>query len=114
MKKLFLRYFAYYLLVRADFVQENISAQIQKLEKNYFGYDYNGETTAQRLERLEKAVYGSASKDTIQNRIRRLRQDMPQYATAAPAPSEAVEEEAAYDELNTEKADADVKYPCCG
>ncbi len=111
MKKAVFTLFCILFISSGGFCAENISAQIQKLEKNYFGYDYNGETTAQRLERLEKAVYGSASKDTIQNRLRRLRQDMPQYATAVPAPSEAVEEEAAYDELNTEKADADVKYP---
>ena len=110
MKKAVLTIFCIFFVGGAGFCTDNIAGQIEKLEKNYFGYDYKGETTAQRLERLEKAVYGSATKDTPQKRIQRLQRDMPQYATAAPS---AENPEAAYENepQPMETADADVKYP---
>lgn len=108
MKKVVLTIFCILFINTGVFCAENIASQIQKLEKNYFGYDYNGETTAQRLERLEKAVYGASTNDTLQKRIQRLQKDMPQYAYSSPTPEA---QEASYDEQNLETADADVKYP---
>ncbi len=108
MKKTVLTLFCILFINGAGYCAESISGQIEKLEKNYFGYDYKGETTAQRLERLEKAVYGTSFKDNSQKRIQRLQRDMPQYASAAPVSEVS---EADYEQIPQEAADSDVKYP---
>lgn len=55
---------------------ENNSSILSKIENNIFGYDYPKDTNQNRVERLEKTVYGNSSTGDINKRITKLSGDI--------------------------------------
>ena len=54
----------------------NFNAEISKIENNLFGFDYTNDTEKNRIERLEKTVYGKAQSGDIKKRIKKLSGDI--------------------------------------
>ncbi len=52
------------------------AANLTKIEKFIYGYDYAGESEAARLDRLEKYAYGSAAQGASATRISKLIKDL--------------------------------------
>ncbi len=53
----------------------NYSAQLSNIENNFFGIDYPKDTDLIRLQRIEKVLYGSEQKGTVDSRIKKIAQD---------------------------------------
>ena len=49
---------------------------ITKIENNLYGFDYSKDSTQNRVNRLEKTIYGKPSNGDINNRINRLSADI--------------------------------------
>lgn len=52
------------------------SSTIDKIENSLYGFTYSNETETNRLNRIEETVYGSSSKEQINNRISKLEKDL--------------------------------------
>lgn len=93
--------------------QTQFSPIISKMEQSLFGIEYAQQSDDARLQRIEKAVYGTTSSSPIDKRVQKLTQDMsadmlgqeikPQKDTFA-QDSDSIKE-------NVPKADSSVNYP---
>lgn len=85
-----------------------LTEQIAQIEKNYFGYDYPNESDIKRIERLEKAVYGTTYQGSQVQRTQKLFNDLQaNIALADESPQETLGE---YQE-ELPAAEKDVRYP---
>ncbi len=83
---------------------EPATIQISKIEKSLWGFDYQSETEAKRLDRIEKDIYGNSSaKGSVQERINKINQTL--GITGAPEDDLAVVKEI------EDKPQGDVSYP---
>lgn len=93
--------------------QTQFSPIISKMEQSLFGIEYAQQSDDARLQRIEKAVYGTTSSSPVEQRVQKLTQDMsadmlgqeikPQKDTFA-QDSDSIKE-------NVPKADSSVNYP---
>lgn len=83
------------------------SSTISKIENEIFGFDYNNDTSQNRIARLEKTIYGKASSGDINKRIKKLSGDISADVIGLEIP--AVED--TFKEENTVAADSSVNYP---
>lgn len=90
--------------------EDVLTAQIDRIEKSYFGYDYPNEGNLTRLERLEKAVYGSVSTMNQTQRVQRLYRDL-QTGTTPPQTANVAQAQTADAQEELPPAEKDVKYP---
>ena len=79
MKKLFL---LSVILIVASFTtpctlaQTSTQSQLGKIEESLYGFQYNSESNAERLSRLEQTVYGQTSNKTEAERLKKLSKDV--------------------------------------
>ena len=52
------------------------SSTISKIENDIYGFDYSNDSSKDRVERLEKTIYGKASAGDINKRIKKLSADI--------------------------------------
>lgn len=109
MKKTVLTIICILFINSGCFALDNTTAQIQQLEKTYFGYDYPGEVNNKRLDRLEKAIYGTTSQSAPSQRISKLTKDMQVMSNPQPQQSDIASAQSQVEELPP--AEKDVKYP---
>lgn len=57
-------------------VTANNNETLSKIENNIFGFDYQKDSISNRVSRLEKTIYGKASKGDINKRVKRLSGDV--------------------------------------
>ena len=81
------------------------NAEISKIENELYGCDYINEQLLKRVERLEKTIYGNVSSGDLQNRIKRLANDINADLIGLEIPP--VEDTFIEDEV----ADSSVQYP---
>ena len=99
--------FLYNLSVPIVFSANEIST-LTKIENDVFGFDYSKDDTKNRLERLEKTIYGKASVGDINKRIVKLSGDI----SADVIGLEITPTEDTFKETeSTEVADSSVNYP---
>ena len=82
------------------------SAEISKIENDIYGFDYNNDEFINRIERLEKTIYGKAAQGDINKRLKKLISDI----TADQIGLEIPPVEDTFSEEN-EIADSTVDYP---
>ena len=76
MRKGILKLLLIFLFLTATAISAvNHSNQLTQIENNFFGLDYSNETDIQRLQRIEKVLYGNEQKGTVENRIKKISQD---------------------------------------
>lgn len=93
--------------------QTQFSPVISKMEQSLFGIDYSQQSDDARLQRIEKAVYGTTSSSPVDQRVQKLTHDLaadmlgqeikPKKDTFA-EDSDSIKE-------NIPKADSSVNYP---
>jgi len=52
------------------------TAEISKIENDIYGFDYENDILSQRVERLEKTIYGKPSSGDLNKRIQKLAKDI--------------------------------------
>lgn len=87
------------------------SAEITKIEKHVFGYDYAEEPDSERINRLEKFAYGTTGSGNLQNRIEKLKTDMNVPTTNEIASAQPQRSTYDYDDIQYEQSDSTVQYP---
>lgn len=95
------------------YAQSQFSPVLAKMEKSIFGMDYDSQTDAQRLSRLEENVYGKSSSSPINQRIEKLSKDLSADLIGQeikPKKDTFADEEEAYKD-SVPKADSSVNYP---
>lgn len=80
---------------------------ISKIENDIYGFDYSNDTSKNRVERLEKTIYGKASSGDLNKRIKKLSGDISADVIGLEIPP--VED--SFKEDDTVKADSSVNYP---
>ena len=58
------------------FAKDTVSTTLSKLEDATFGVEYSSEKTENRLNRLEKNIYGKTKSGTVQNRLSAINKDI--------------------------------------
>lgn len=83
------------------------------MEKSLFGVDYGNQTDEARLDRLEKTVYGAASKKTTSQRLGKLSNDLSAdlLGQEIKPKTDTFEEEEKAPQEEIPKADSNVRYP---
>lgn len=59
-----------------SFAADSVSSTLSKLEDATFGIEYSSEKPEQRLNRLEKNIYGKTKSGTVQNRLSKINKDI--------------------------------------
>ena len=59
-----------------SFAKDDVSTTLSKLEDATFGIEYSSEKTENRLNRLEKNIYGKTKTGTVQNRLSAINKDL--------------------------------------
>lgn len=85
----------------------NPTAQVAKIENEIFGFDFNNEGLNDRLARLEASIYGTSSKGNINERLKKIIQDL----SAEQIGEEIPPSEDSFLEEETSLADNNVNYP---
>ena len=80
-------------------------AEISKIENNLFGFDYNNQDLKERVIRLENTVYGKSGSGDLNNRLKKLANDI----LAEQIGSEIPPNEDTFN--NEDIADSSVNYP---
>ncbi len=80
---------------------------LKKIENDFYGFDYSGDNIKNRVERLEKTVYGKASSGDINKRIIKLSGDI----TADVIGLEIAPSRDTFLEEDKLAEDSDVQYP---
>lgn len=80
---------------------------ISKIENELYGFDYTNDSSKNRVERLEKTIYGKASSGDINKRIKKLSADISADVIGLEIPP--VED--TFREDDSEIADSSVNYP---
>ena len=58
------------------FAKDTVSTTLSKLEDATFGVEYSSEKPENRLNRLEKNIYGKTKSGTVQNRLSAINKDI--------------------------------------
>ncbi len=91
--------------------QSQFSDTLTRMEKSILGVDYSSQNDEQRIKRLEEAVYGLASNNSIQQRFNKLSKDLSADTIGKEIkPKTDTFEENEEIEKNP-KADSSVNYP---
>ena len=102
-----------------SFTYAKTSDELNNIEMQIYGYNYDNNTESQRLERLEKYAYGGVMLGTLEGRIANLKKDLSiseqkQQTTAdktKPAEKFYDYEEYDYYDNSTLASDSTVQYP---
>lgn len=103
----------YFALCGGVFAQSGVSAIIAKLEISLFGVQYENQTDEDRLERIEKNVYGKAYPQSANVRVERLKKDLSADLIGQEIKPKRDTFEEDENEIKTDipKADPDINYP---
>ncbi len=85
------------------------SSTISKIENDLYGFDYSNDTSKNRVERLEKTIYGQASIGDLNKRIKKLSGDISADVIGLEIPP--VEDTFKEDDSQLAQADSSVNYP---
>lgn len=94
-----------YIFLCIPVFSANFDTEISKIENNLFGFDYMNDSTKNRIERLEKTIYGKIQSGDINKRIKKLSGDISADVIGleiTPSKDTFLEEE---------KEDSEVSYP---
>lgn len=93
--------------------QSQFSSSITRMEKSLFGVDYSNQPDEARLDRLEKTVYGAASKSPTSQRLGKLSNDLSAdlLGQEIKPKTDTFEEEEKSPQEAIPKADSNVRYP---
>lgn len=114
MKKIVLFPIIMLLMGLPAFSQTTTQAQIGKIEESLYGFQYNNETDTERLNRLEKSVYGQASSKSDAEKLKKLSKDVSANAIGkeiAPVEDTFADNSPEYIYEEEPVAAADVTYP---
>ena len=98
-----------------------LNSDLSSFEERYFDQTFSSETTEQRLDRIERLVYGAKRNGTVDERVSRLLIDVPELTKAepekaavkpaeAPVPTHMTEEQPVIAPLNAQSQPA-ATYP---
>lgn len=93
--------------------QSQFSPVLTKMENSLFGIDYGTQTDKARLQRIEETVYGSASNNSVSERVTKLSKDLSVDVIGQkikPKKDTFAEDNDSIKE-NIPKADSSVNYP---
>ncbi len=76
MKRFLIIIFAALITLTPSISAGRYSAQLLTIEEELFGINYADQSDETRLARLEQSVYGTVSKQSIQERVRKLSEDL--------------------------------------
>ena len=94
-----------YLIINVSVYGYNADV-LDKIENDFYGFNYSGDKTQNRVERLEKSVYGKVSNGDINKRITKLSGDI----SADVIGLEISPKRDTFMEDDNEIADSDVNY----
>ena len=76
MKKILVYNFILFIVIGFCPVYASNNDTITKIENDFYGFDYSNDTLINRVNRLEKTIYGKTSKGDINKRITKLSGDI--------------------------------------